>query len=86
MTDPERRKRCSEELLKTLGIPINPSLPAIESEEETVPRSAEDIAKRAVGLCAVALKGDGLKRQEVIDLLKGKDAWAFVTPKEKTSY
>jgi hypothetical protein len=35
MTDPERRKKRSEELLKTQGIPINPSLPTIESEEET---------------------------------------------------
>lgn len=83
MTDSERRKKRSEELLKTHGIPINPSLPAIEPEEETVPRSAEDVAKRAVGLCAVALRGEGLKRQEVIDLLKGKDVWAFVTPEEK---
>ncbi|HEX5081013.1 MAG TPA: DUF4272 domain-containing protein [Blastocatellia bacterium] len=83
MTDPEKRKRRSEELLKTQGIPLNPSLPAIESEEETVSRSAEDIAKRAVGLCAVALRGEGLKQQEVIDLLKGKDVWACATPEEK---
>src|SRR5215475_4644439 len=83
MTDPEKRKKRSEELLKTQGIPINPSLPPIESEEETVPRSAQDIAKRAVGLCAVALRGEGLKQQEIIDLLKGKDVWAFVTPEEK---
>jgi hypothetical protein len=83
MTDPENRKKCSEELLKTQGIPINPSLPPIESEEETVPRSAQDIAIRAVGLCAVALRGEGLKQQEIIDLLKGKDVWAFVTHEEK---
>jgi hypothetical protein len=83
MTNSERRKKRSEELLKTQGIPINPSLPAIELEEETTPRSAEDMAKRAVGLCAVALRGEGLKQQEIIDLLKGKDVWAFVTPEEK---
>jgi Domain of unknown function (DUF4272) len=83
MTDPEKRKKRSEEMLKAQGIPINPSLPPIESEEETVPRSAQDIAKRVVGLCAVALRGEGLKQQEIIDLLKGKDVWAFVTPEEK---
>ena len=83
MTDPERRKKRSEELLKTQGIPINPSLPAIESEEETTPRSAKDIAKRAVGLCAVALRGEDLKQQEVISLLNGKDVLASATPEEK---
>ena len=83
MTDPEIRKKRSEELLKTQGIPINPSLPAIESEGETTPRSAEDMAKRAVGLCAVALRGEGLKQQEVISLLQGKDVLASATPEEK---
>lgn len=83
MTDLERRKKRSEELLKKQGIPINPSLPAIESEEETTPRSANDMAKRAVGLCAVALRGEGLKQQEVISLLNGKDVWASVTPEEE---
>jgi hypothetical protein len=83
MTDPERRKKYSEELLKTQGIPINPSLPAIELEEETTPRSAEDMAKRAIGLCAVALRGEGLRQQEIISLLSGKDVWASVTPEEK---
>jgi hypothetical protein len=34
MTDPERRKKRSEELLKRQGIPINPSLSAIEPEQE----------------------------------------------------
>jgi hypothetical protein len=83
MTDSERRKKRSKELLKTRGIPVNPSLPAIESEEETTPRSAEEVAIRAVGLCAVALKGEGLKQQEVISLLNGKDVWASATPEEK---
>jgi hypothetical protein len=83
MTDPERRKKRSEGLLKTQGIPINSSLPAIESEEETTLRSAEDMAKRAIGLCAVALRGEGLKQQEVISLLNGKDVWGSATPKEK---
>src|SRR5215475_7425833 len=84
MTDPERRKKRSEKLLKKQGIPINPSLPAIEAEEEATLRSAKDMAIRAVGLCAVALRGEGLKQQEVINLLNGKDVWASATPEEKT--
>jgi hypothetical protein len=83
MTDPERRKKRSEELLKTRGIPINPYLPAIESEEETTLRSAKDIAKRAVGLCAVALRGGGLRQQDVMSLLNGNNVWASATPGEK---
>jgi hypothetical protein len=83
MTDPEKRKKRSEELLKTQGIPINSSLPPIESEEETIPRSAEEMAQRAIGLCAVALRGEGLKPQEVMSLLNGKDVWASTTPKEE---
>jgi hypothetical protein len=83
MTDPERRKKRSEELLKTRGIPINPFLPAIESEEETTPRSAKEIAIRAVGLCAVALRGGGLRQQDVMSLLNGKNLWVSATPEEK---
>src|SRR5215475_14960956 len=83
MTHPERRKKRSEDLLKKQGIPINPSLPAIESAEEITLRSAEDIAKRAIGLCAVALRGEGYKQQEVISLLRGKDVLASATPEEK---
>jgi hypothetical protein len=83
MTYPERRKKRSEDLLKIQGIPINPSLPAIESEEEATLRSAEDMAKRAIGLCAVALRGEGLKQQEVISLLSGKDVLASATTEEK---
>jgi hypothetical protein len=50
---PEERKNASESLLKSRGIDYNRHLPPIESEEEVVLRSPEEVLRRLVALWAV---------------------------------
>ena len=83
MINSEMRKKRSEELLKTRGIPVNSSLPVIESEEEISLRSAEDIAKRAIALLAVAAREKGMEQQKAIDILTEREAWESTTPRER---
>lgn len=47
---PENRKNRTEQFLRESGIPINPYLPTIASEDEATIRTPEEIMKRA--LCA----------------------------------
>ena len=47
------RKDKNEQLLKSLGVPVNPTLPLIESESEVRLRTPQEIARRAVVLYAV---------------------------------
>lgn len=78
------RKERSEEKLRRHRIPINPHLPKIESEEDANLRSPTEIARRAVALCAVAMRGEGLDREEADGFLRDHDCWDAVTPKEKS--
>jgi hypothetical protein len=54
------RKLQSEDLLKSRKIPLNPNLPVIEDSVTTSIRTVSEIADRALALCLVALKGEGL--------------------------
>ena len=51
---PEQRKQNSEAVLSRHAIPINPSLPLIESQEQTRLRTADEVLQRLVALWAVA--------------------------------
>ncbi|MBI1213206.1 MAG: DUF4272 domain-containing protein [Alphaproteobacteria bacterium] len=59
----EDRKRRSEEVLQSEGVPVEPSLPTIESEDEANLRSVEEIAYRALSLIVVAMRAEGMDRQ-----------------------
>lgn len=52
------RKAQSESRLAAEGIPVNPALPCLPSEEATVLRSTDEVLDRALALCFVSLKGD----------------------------
>src|SRR5262249_23758676 len=57
-------------------------LPVIESEEEIRPRAAEDIAKRAIALLAVAARGEGIEQEEAISILTERGIREAATPRE----
>jgi len=78
------RKERSEQKLRELGVPANANLPRIESEEEAQLRNPEEVAQRAIALCAVAVRGEGLQWKEVAELLKEHDPLQVATPKEKS--
>lgn len=83
MTTPAERKRRSEDKLKQFGIPINPHLPVIESETAAKLRSPQEVAKRAIALCAVVVYGGGLEQQAAIAFLQERGLWEAATEKEK---
>ena len=62
----EARKARSIAILKAEKVPFIEHLPAIETESESKRRTTEEVAARAMALCFVALKAEGLE-QEIID-------------------
>lgn len=79
----QARKDRSIAILKFEGVPFIEHLPLTETEAGPMRRTTEQVATRAMALCIVAVKGEGLE-QEIIDKLieEYKLASAF-TPKEK---
>ena len=60
--DSIQRKSRSEATLRTEGVPINKSLPVIESEKDAKRRTKEEVAYRTLALLVVAVKGEGLEQ------------------------
>ncbi|MFZ5985878.1 MAG: DUF4272 domain-containing protein [Bacillota bacterium] len=87
----EERKKRSIKLLQDQGIPFIEGLPVIVGDEDAVIRSKEEIVKRAVALCIVALYAGGLadgvdikENGEFIEgLIEQYGAEEFFTQKEK---
>jgi hypothetical protein len=82
--NPESRKAKTEALLQEEGVPFLPSLPCIESEEETELRSPEEVGIRIACLYAVvgaAMEGDP---SDYKTYLGEHDLWNQVSPDEKS--
>ncbi|MDQ0783222.1 hypothetical protein QF044_003076 [Chryseobacterium sp. W4I1] len=78
------RKEKNEEILKKEGVKINFSLPHIETDEETILRTSEEIARRLTVLAVTNLTAfDAIDPEEAIDYLKNCDLWEHTTPAEK---
>ena len=77
------RKEKSSARLRQRNIPTSIHLPVIEDTSSARKRSKEQIAHRAIALCIVAVKGEGLEQKEVLDLVKRYEAQSFFTPDEK---
>ena len=78
-----QRKERSDHLLRAEGVPVNESLPVIETDKEAKHRSKEEIAYRAMALLVVALKSGGLEQPIVKTLIKDYALDGYFTPKEK---
>lgn len=81
MTSMER-KISSEECLGEMGVEINPNLPMIESPEATKLRSSEEVARRAICLTAVTSRAYGDGKAFLIDYLKRKNCYEYLTEQE----
>jgi Domain of unknown function (DUF4272) len=77
-----QRKKQSEATLQAEGVPINKSLPVIETENEAKPRSKEQVGYRALALLIVAVKGEGLEQPIVERLVKDYGIEKYFTSKE----
>ncbi len=62
------RKARSIKILNSENVPFIDHLPMIESETDSLRRTTEEVANRAMALCIVAVKGEGLE-QGIIDNL-----------------
>ena len=94
---PQERKEKSIALLKARGIPFLEHLPLIEAEDEVNPRSAEEIARRAIAcLLAIQVACDASKDMSEADLDESrKFIWSVAekfgvdnefTPREKAFF
>ena len=66
-----------------MNVPIFQHLPVIEDSRSAQKRTKEAIAHRAIALCLVALKGEGLDQPTVQQLVTQYDAQEYFTPAEK---
>ncbi len=76
------RKSRSESILRAELVPLNKHLPVIETESDSIRRSAQDIAYRALALIVVAVKGEGLEQEVVERIVQEYGLQAHFTPKE----
>lgn len=76
------RKAWAEDLLIEAGVPVNKHLPCIEGQAETTLRSAREVADRLLALAIVAVKGEGLEHDRVLQLATERQAWDLFTAKE----
>ena len=77
------RKSTSEKIAKQHNIPVNASLPYTEADNEVVLRSKDEIVDRALALCYVALKGEGLEQEFLNDFDKRFNIKDKLSPREK---
>jgi hypothetical protein len=82
---PEQRARRarSKAAVTALGAPLLDRLPVVEEASSLRPRSAREIADRAVALALAAVKGEGLEQEVVLEVVRRWRAEALFTPEER---
>lgn len=87
-TSPEalQRKARSEAVLQAEGVPINRYLPVIETESEARRRTREEVARRALCLMVVAVKGEGVEQRIVEEVASEYGLLRHFTPKESVFF
>jgi hypothetical protein len=78
------RKQRSILQLRSEGVPILESLPRIETVADSKRHSTEEVATRAMALCVVAVKGEGLEQAEVERVVECFQLAGSFTAKERT--
>jgi hypothetical protein len=77
------RKQRSIAILISENVPYIDHLPVIEIEAESTRRTTEEVATRAMALCIVAVKGEGVDQTTIDKLVHDYDLMSSFTPKEK---
>jgi hypothetical protein len=77
----DRRVR-SETILRAEGVPFLASLPVIETADEALKRSKEEVALRTLCLLTVAAKGEGLRQEVVEEVLESFELRPHLAPNE----
>ena len=77
------RKQRSMTILRAENVPVNDGLPIIETEAEAKIRTTEQSAVRAMCLCIIASKAEGLDEKRTEELIAEFRVADSLTPKEK---
>lgn len=77
------RKQRSIALLQNEGVPFIDHLPVIRDEETAQIRSTEETAWRAMALGIVAVKGEGLEQERVLEIIEQYKLEHAFTAKER---
>lgn len=82
---PEQRARRarSQAQLEALGAPLLDHLPAVEEAASLLPRTARELADRAVAVALAAVKGEGLEQEVVLEVVRRWHAEELFTPEER---
>lgn len=78
----QARRERSVAILKAEKVPFIEHLPQIETEAESKRRTTEEVALRAMALCIVAVKGEGLEQEIVDKVVADYQLESAFTPKE----
>ena len=78
-----QRKLESEALLKREGVPYLDWLPALDAEREHPMPTQQEVAFRALCLCLVAVKGEGLEQDMVLSVLDRYGLEPHLSPQER---
>ena len=81
--DQPLRKQRAESVLAAEGVPVNATLPMIESEAEVVLRSPREIADRLRALSIIAARGGGLSEAQTRGFIAERDIGPHLTPAER---
>ena len=79
-----RRKRRSELILLSEGVPVDPGLPPIELADKFIPRNKEAIAIRALCVLMTAIKADRMHQTMVLRVISQYRLAASFSPVEKS--
>lgn len=82
-SEAQSRKERSVATLKAENVPFIEHLPFIETETESKRRTTEEVALRAMALCIVAVKGEGLEQEIVDKLVQDFRLTSVFTPAER---
>lgn len=77
------RKARSIARLQAEGVPTVAHLPVITSEADSLPRTTDAVAQRAIGLMIHAVLGETGDQELIANLLDQFDAHDFLTPAER---
>lgn len=75
------RKTRSEARLMAMGVPFLPSLPVVPADEEVLLRDPAEVARRAIGLVATAMRNE-MGQENVLGVLSDHGFSDVITPNE----
>ncbi len=78
----EDRKQTSQKILTEQGVPFIEHLPTVEDEESARIRTVESVARRAMALCVVSCKGEGLEHARALEIVQEYELESELSPKE----